>query len=76
MGGILMQATKAAKKSIGERLKECRESEGLFQYQLASKLKVSQQAVQAYEKNKRKPSWKVMQGYCDLFNKKMDDLFS
>lgn len=71
-----MLDTKGEEISIGERLKQCRETGGLYQYQLARKLKVSQQAVQAYEKNKRKPSWKVMQKYCDLFNKSMDDLFS
>ena len=58
----------------GARIKYLRESIGLTQPELATKLKISSSAIAMYETDKREPSDEIKIQMCELFNCSMDYL--
>lgn len=57
---------------IGNKLRELRESKGLTQKQLGKRLGVAPSSVSFYESDSRKPSYRVLIRYVDIFNTSAD----
>ena len=54
--------------TMGAKIKELREKEGMTQTELADKLGVSKSVVSAYEKGIRNPSYKILTQIAKIFN--------
>ena len=61
--------------SFRERIKYCREVEGMTQKEVADFLKISPRAYQRYESGDRKPSYDVVLKLCRLYGVSTDFLF-
>lgn len=59
---------------IGERLQQLREEKGWTQQNVADELDVSQQTIQNYEVNKRKPKLSTIHKLANLFEVSMEYL--
>lgn len=59
---------------FGERLRELREKNDMYQQDLGNKLDVSKSMIGMYERGVRKPSHKVLQKAADVFHVSSDYL--
>ncbi len=60
---------------FNENFKKLRQSHGLTQMQMASKLNVSPSAIGMYEQGRRMPDSDMLKKICMVFNVSMDYLF-
>lgn len=60
--------------SLGERIKELRESKGISQAMLAESIGVSNVMISMYEQNKKKPSLPTLEKLADYFVVSIDNL--
>lgn len=63
-------------KSIGERIKSCREQENITQEDLSQKLNVSRQSVSKWEKGTSLPDIDRLVSLSELFNISLDELIT
>lgn len=59
---------------LGDRLRECREEQGLTQAALGKIVNVSDAAINRYEKNRRAPDYELLLKLAKLFNVSVDYL--
>lgn len=59
---------------FSKRLKELRESKGLYQGDVARLLGVTRQAISQYERGEREPSYEMLEKLADYFNVDMNYL--
>ena len=62
------------KKTLGERLREVRETAGVSQKELSFQTKLSQQAISLWERDERIPNIQACIALANYYNMSLDDL--
>ena len=62
------------KKTLGERLREVRETAGVSQKELSFQTKLSQQAISLWERDERIPNIQACVALANYYNMSLDDL--
>lgn len=62
------------KKTLGERLREVRETAGVSQKELSFQTKLSRQAISLWERDERIPNIQACIALANYYNMSLDDL--